>query len=516
MKGRRLYHRSRLKALADQRGIVSTYVSMGIVSIMSLIAISFASIMQSEYTQARDRQFNTQARYAAETAINDARQEIYRAIQLRLNADSVHGDLLQEPYDTINIETWFDCGDTSGGSTVNRGGNFEGGLDAPGSTSNIEYTCVEVDGRPVKLVYDDVNIHRSQNILLQTRWLEPSTNHFKQSNIDKLIINWGSEGGGDNFQPGNNHNQQLPDTLAGGWSYSAPMLKIQLIPLNLRDGWKREDLNQWSRTYFLYPTRGITQTPNVTDPDAQINLYSGTIDDDGSIINADCDGNDVAREHACLVEISGFNNGFIDPPDYGINNARDNIGNYTDQYPKCDTDASGDAVASTCQPALASPLPPGVPTPPCTSSDPHSTCVVESHPAIANGTNDEIAYIVLIRPIYGAAKIEIGALNSNAICSPQPKCRELRFINQQINVTSTGRAGGLTYRLREVIPIRPKYNRPEYAIDSASHICKTLIGEPDTGVSYDYNLITQSSHYKNSVGTFPTTDAEQFCEELHP
>ena len=43
------------------------------------MAISFASIMSSAQTQTTENQFNVQARYAAETGINDAR---YRLINL--------------------------------------------------------------------------------------------------------------------------------------------------------------------------------------------------------------------------------------------------------------------------------------------------------------------------------------------------------------------------------------------------------------------------------------------------
>ena len=45
-------------------------------AVLSLIAISFARLMRQEQQQAYERQLHTQAYYAAETAINDARREI--------------------------------------------------------------------------------------------------------------------------------------------------------------------------------------------------------------------------------------------------------------------------------------------------------------------------------------------------------------------------------------------------------------------------------------------------------
>lgn len=562
----------RLSSVAqDQSGVVSTYVSMGIIAILSLISISFALLMQTEYTQARDRQFNTQARVAAEAAINDARQLVYKAIGNRLNlsqfisqhdtcgpsgtpdgavdasdndlgsgsicefmtkwdsnsdgivydvecygfitperpyycaqadpdfnsynlyplsagspyapglacgtppmcesvdirdlqisssgtlsisqfqfydADNdgrvgIEDDILQKPYDTLLIEEWYDCG---GGPTVNQADGFEGDLDDAGS--NIEYTCVEVDGRPVKLVYDEINTNRSENVLIQTRLL--SGGAFSKSNVDKLTINWQGliAPNFNNFQDAATHEQRLTPEDSWSGQAPAPMLRIQIIPLNIRGGWTRSELNESTRTYYLYPTK-YSDGPSINS-DAQISLYSSPTTDNNRIVNADCDRD--GGERACVVEILGFNGSV---GSYQINNAKDDIGNKSETTP----------------------------------------------------ANDEMVYIILVRPIYGEADVAISAENSDG--------DSLRFVNQQINITSTGRAGGLTYRIREVIPIRPKYNRPEYAIDSAEHICKVLIGEPDKGVSYDHDRISGS--YSNPVVASLNLPADiSFCEELHP
>lgn len=521
----------------DQSGVVSTYVSMGIIGILGLISVSFALLMQTEYTQARDRQFNTQARIAAETAINDARQLVYKAIGNRLNlsqfiaakdsngdgvvdssdtgvlateinfydasgdgvVDIIDDDILQKPYDTILIEEWYDCG---GGSTVNQDGGFEGNLD--GADSNIEYTCVEVDGRPVKLVYDTINRDRSENVLVQTRLLSGGV--FSKSNVDKLVISWKGPGATSYFQTAATHQQQLYPENA--WVQSAPMLRVQIIPLNTRDGWTRGELNESTRTYFLYPTQ--YDASGCIDSDARIALYSSwtapatptpscpgaTISqtDNNRIVNADCDGDIDERD--CTVEISGFSGS--SPTTYDINNAFRGIGNAVDGT--CTNVTL--TTESACRNGLDG-FPPG---------DPMDTVDAETWSVPAD---DEMVYIVLIRSIYEDANLAISAYNSDSTCTPQPSCRILRFVNQQINVTSTGRAGGLTYRIREVIPIRPKYNRPEYAIDSAEHICKVLIGEPDTGVSYDHGSIAGS--YSNPVTATLNQNADiAFCEGLHP
>ena len=467
--------------------------------------------MQTEYTQARDRQFNQQARIAAEAAINDARQIVYKAIGDRLNLNQfitkndtappgcttlcvdgrvtrdidinndanidfrdyeaeakkiafydankdgrvdINDDILQKPYDTLLTEEWYDCG--SGQNSASNRDGFDGDLD-DAISDQIGYTCVEVDGRPVKLVYDDVDTDRSKNVLLQTRLLSGGV--FDKSNIHTLTISW--EGLGPQY-PGSfkeasgpdGHEQRLPP--GDEWGATSPMLRIQIIPLNIRDGWTREELNRSTRTYFLYPTRygdsGINSAAN-------IKLYESPETGDGTIVNADCDGDE---ERICSIEISGFDGSITTTSTlpYDINDAASNVGNISE----------------------------------------------------GSKADDEMVYIMLIRTIYKDATLEISAQNSDSTCSPQPKCRELRFVNQQINITSTGRAGGLTYRLREVIPIRPKYNRPEYAIDSAEHICKLLIGEPDQGVSFD---LSRLKTYTNPIGT-QTSEEKAFCQDLHP
>lgn len=62
-----------LTSQADQRGFVSIVVSLIIMVILSLVTIGFAQIMSREQRQALDRQLSTQAFYAAESGVNDAR-----------------------------------------------------------------------------------------------------------------------------------------------------------------------------------------------------------------------------------------------------------------------------------------------------------------------------------------------------------------------------------------------------------------------------------------------------------
>ena len=446
----------RLTSIAnDQRGLVSTYVSMGIISVLGVVSIAFASVMQTEYGQARDRQLGTQARYAAEAAINDARQVVHLEIHQRLGTATLDDDLLQRPYDTLTVDEWYGC---DGGSGTNTASGFEGDFG-----SGIEYTCVEVDGRPIKLVYDDISTDRSKNVLLQTRRIDDTV--FYRSNVHRLVINWQGPSPsplGTTYQTAAVHGQELYSQNL--WPHYVPMLKIQIIPLNLRDGWRAVDLDERTRTYFLYPT--AYHSVGTIDPHAKIRAYGNNPTEDGLIINADCDGGPVL---ACAVEIIDL----LTPSgsSYEIN---DEPGRSTDV----------DGIIYKKSPTVANSLDP--------------------EPTVASVVHDEMAYILLIRSIYTPAKVELSAFNRSN--------DELRFVNQQINITATGRAGGLTHRLREVIPVLPKYNRPEYAIDSAEHVCKVLIGEPTTGISFDHSAVLA---YNNpNLGL--ADDIKAFCATLHP
>ena len=88
--------------------MASIYASLIIMAILGLIVFSFSFLMRREYIQAQDRKANTQARYAAETAINDARRQIYMALNDRL-ADSSQSDILQDPFRPDDVVSNYGC-----------------------------------------------------------------------------------------------------------------------------------------------------------------------------------------------------------------------------------------------------------------------------------------------------------------------------------------------------------------------------------------------------------------------
>lgn len=118
---------------AREAGLVSIMVTLILMIVISLIVLGFAQISRRNQRQALDRQLSTQAFYAAESGVNDARDLINQAV----TAGS-----------TITAKS--DCG---AGSGIYAGLN----PDLDGATSNeAEYTCVMINPTPQTLLYSDV------------------------------------------------------------------------------------------------------------------------------------------------------------------------------------------------------------------------------------------------------------------------------------------------------------------------------------------------------------------------
>jgi hypothetical protein len=115
--------------------MVSILVTMLLMVVISLIVLGFAQISRRNQRQAVDRQLSTQAFYAAESGINDARNLIKAAI----NSGAV-------------IPPKADCTNGSG-ATAAFYGSLVPSLDTP---NNVSYTCLMVDPAPKNLLYNDV------------------------------------------------------------------------------------------------------------------------------------------------------------------------------------------------------------------------------------------------------------------------------------------------------------------------------------------------------------------------
>ncbi len=128
-----LHLTSHTKLRHSQRGIISIMTAMVLMIIISLIVFGFAQLSRRNQRQTLDRQLSTQAFYAAESGVNDARELLQSAI--------VGGTPLQSK---------TEC-------TVTRPASFYASINPDlDPSSDIKYSCLLVDVTPKSLNYNSV------------------------------------------------------------------------------------------------------------------------------------------------------------------------------------------------------------------------------------------------------------------------------------------------------------------------------------------------------------------------
>jgi hypothetical protein len=126
-------HQAATKNKKNEHGLVSIITVTLIVIILALMTAGFAKIMDRELRQSLDRELATQANYAAEAGLNDARNYIANAA----NSDTAGGCL-----DTKNLTAQTLPYFAPNGSISNGLGDL------------VKYTCINIDTNPNELSYD--------------------------------------------------------------------------------------------------------------------------------------------------------------------------------------------------------------------------------------------------------------------------------------------------------------------------------------------------------------------------
>ena len=108
-------------------------------------------------------------------------------------------------------------------------------------------------------------------------------------------------------------------------------------------------------------------------------------------------------------------------------------------------------------------------------------------PGDSNTTADNIAFLVNISSLYHPSLIKMKGYNhlhpndnprDNNLRDPDDR---VKFIDIQAEISATGNAAAAQVRLSERVPLQPAYDRPEFAITSATSVCKVFVGDQDTG-----------------------------------
>jgi Tfp pilus assembly protein PilX len=254
----------------NQSGLVAFMVVMIIMILLSLIVLAFARLVRREQRQTADRQLSTQAFYAAETGVNDAREALR-------NAAATNPALLTNDYSTDCDAFITDAGLTN---TVDPG---------------ISYSCILVDTTLPVLDYPSVPLDRSVTVPIQSNGGSIGTLDitFEDQTIGKTAaVLTGCNGAAPASQlPGQlNANCQIGMLRVEYVQYAGPGVPAPV---------GRTELTTTHRAAaFVRPvqTSGILNLP----------FASATANNQGIVHPADC--TVVAtRDYRCTVRITGLN-----------------------------------------------------------------------------------------------------------------------------------------------------------------------------------------------------------------
>ena len=122
----------------DERGMVSILITMFLIIIITLIVLGFAQLVRRNQRSTLDRQMSSQAFYAAETGVNDARQVISRYVSEHPDISRATLDKLQKPDCTANPNPYH---------------QLKPVID---DDKDISYSCLTVNPLPKELRYSNV------------------------------------------------------------------------------------------------------------------------------------------------------------------------------------------------------------------------------------------------------------------------------------------------------------------------------------------------------------------------
>lgn len=183
---------------AKEAGLVSIMVTLILMIVISLIVLGFAQVSRRNQRQALDRQLSTQAFYAAESGVNDARDLINQAVSAG---------------NTIAAKD--DCG---AGSGIYSG--LSPDLDGVAS-DEAEYTCVLVNPTPQTLLYGDVGSTASTIVPISSA---------AGTNVSRITLTWQTKD--DTTTP----TAGCPTTTSGifsptsSWTCGYGVIRLDLVP----------------------------------------------------------------------------------------------------------------------------------------------------------------------------------------------------------------------------------------------------------------------------------------------
>ncbi len=231
----------------NQDGLVAIIVTMLIMIVLTLIVTGFAQLARREQREALDRQLSTQAFYAVESGINDARRLLKTTPAL-----------------------------VAGGNKDNCA-TTDSSLD---SGSTFQYTCLLITQRLTSLKYQNVQTNKSTVVPINQDLASGSTN-------DKLTISWQNKDGSNNLYTGTG----FPPAT----TWNSDFVGVLRIDITEADVLSTNSLTSKTYTAFLRPSSDMS-VPGTTS-------FTTVPSEQGQVINAKCNG---TGKKLCFVTIDGI------------------------------------------------------------------------------------------------------------------------------------------------------------------------------------------------------------------
>lgn len=250
---------SRFTLKHDQRGMSAIVVTMILTIVISIITLSFASVVRREQRQSLDNQLSTQAFYAAESGVNLAKSKI---------AGGFTGNKTS-------------CDETTAPSP------FVAGDYTISTTGDVKITCLMISNEVPSLEFQQVNSPRVTKI--------KDKNGVNLSQIDIAWEDSTSVTIGCNAANASNRN--FPTGAPGTWGCGQPLLRIDLVPLCETAGCaSQQSLQDNQFTSYLYPIAGTKPTV--------FNYASSSTTNLGSVQAVSCNTDKTVYSKLCVAQIN--------------------------------------------------------------------------------------------------------------------------------------------------------------------------------------------------------------------
>ncbi len=236
----------------NQSGIASIVIVILIMTLLTLVVLAMTQNSNREQRQALDRQLSTQAFYAAESGISDAKDYV---------SDPPGG--ASAPIQKTDCEGL--------GSAAGTGNQFPGKPSQVGEFENTKYTCVLYDRTPENLRFTSIDVGSSTIV--------PIEDAGGQTIRSLTFFDWTQKDGGSDFSEcpgGGSLPKQLPNTCEAG------LLRIELVdPASTT----RQQLINSTFLAYVKPTASGSAS-------IAYNSASGAVNKQGAIVNATCNSGD--------------------------------------------------------------------------------------------------------------------------------------------------------------------------------------------------------------------------------